>query len=137
MTALLRHALGLAVAAALLAAVGALIAFLVAGASLATGEEVRAVTLRAGIVLLIAFLLFALTLGAATRWLLGRMGRRDGPALAAGGAAAGHLYALAAVALAPPGVPAYAGPVLAVVLALTGAALLPLARSLARALGAQ
>ncbi|MFO7855132.1 MAG: hypothetical protein R6V44_07935 [Paracoccaceae bacterium] len=137
MTVLLRHALGLAAAATLLAALGAALSFLVAGAALTTAEEVRAVTLRVGIVLLLAFLIFALTLGAATRWLLGRMGRRDAPALAAGGAAAGHLFALVAVALAPPGGPAYAAPALAGFLALVGAALLPLARRLARAMGVQ
>lgn len=137
MTALLRHALGLALAATLLAALGAALAFLVAGAALTTAEEVQAVTLRVGIVLLIAFLIFALTLGAVTRWLLGRLGRRDGAALAAGGAAAGHLFALVAIALAPPGGPDFAPPVLAAFLALVGAAMLPLARRLARATGAQ
>lgn len=135
MTALLRQALGLALAAALLAALGALAAFIVAGAALTTGEEVRAVTLRVGLVLAVAFVVFALTFGAAARWLLVRFGRRDGPAHAAAGAAAGHLFALATLALGPAGGPAWGGPALAAFLALVGAALLPLARRLAGALG--
>ena len=118
-------------AAILMSVLATVIAFLIYGSWETEARAVFANTRFAGIVAISAFTVFNLTCGLATVLLLRWKGWTGALAFAAGGAAAGLVFGLvSALAFGNP-----VDPVVLLVLAAIGAAMLPLVRVLARLWG--
>ncbi|MEM6440477.1 MAG: hypothetical protein AAF763_12380 [Pseudomonadota bacterium] len=125
-----RIAAGVLAPALILTVIATLVAFLVYGSALSTGEEVRMRTTTAGLTAVAAFFGFALTLGLLAFLGLWIARKRSVAAFAAAGAAAGLVFGIVATALA--GEADLGG---AAGFAVTGAAQLLLARWLAKVRG--
>lgn len=132
----LRIALALALASLVLALLATLLAFVVAGAALTSGQAVWGTVVRAFLGSLGSFLAFAFTFGALARLALAATGREGAGAHALAGGIAGVIFGAATALIAPAAGPAWAFAAFLPTMAVVGAAMLLLTRRLARAFGA-